>query len=257
MTAVRFVASACAALILAAGSPVRAQDFPFQGFAAMDAMNTLHANVRDATLRASGADNTPRQWRRIPRDQRHGGTSTSASAPAPTSDMGFRRDPGVTRDVQTELVRTVSRTAPEAGEEMATLFEGADPIDAASPFFRSHGLDTANVVDAVTIYHLAMWGVANNQEARMTREQARGARADVARSVDFDGMGLATPASRQRFSETLIYQALLMDAAIERAQNDGDRAMQQTLSDAAHRQMLNLGLDMRRLAITGEGFVPR
>lgn len=257
MTAARFVAPALAALILATGSAVRAQDYSFQGFAAMDAMNTLHANNLDLTLRASGADNTPRQWRNVPRDQRHGGASTPPAASAPTTDMRFRRDPAVTREVQAELVRTVSRTAPEAGREMAALFEGADPIAAASPFFRGYSLDTANVVDAVTIYYLAMWGVANDQEARMTRDQARGARAHVARVVAFDAMGLTTPAARQRFAETLVYQGLLMDAAIERAQIDNDPALRRTLSDAAHRQMTSLGLDMRRLAITGEGFVPR
>jgi hypothetical protein len=249
---------AAGALTTVAGSglPARAQDYPFQGFAAMDAMNTLHANVRDATLRASGADNRPRQWRNIPRDQRHGG-APAPTTPASTATLTFRRDAAVTRQVQAEMVRTVSRTAPEAGQTLAQTFATGDPIATAAPFFRRYGLDTANVVDAVTIYHLAMWGVANNQEAQMTPVQARGARAHVERAVDWDGMGLTTAAARQRFADTLIYQGLLMDAAIEQAQKSGDQAMQRTLSDAAHGQMLGLGLDMRRLSITGDGFVAR
>lgn len=253
MNAARFAAPLVAALIVGAAtaSPVRAQDYPFQGLAAMDAMNTLHANVLDQTLRASGADNTPRQWRGRSR------SNDAAPAPARAPDLAFRRDPAVTRQVQAELVRAVSRSAPEAGQEIATLFRSADPIASASPAFRRFGLDTGNVVDAVAIYYLAMWGAANNQQASMTAAQARGARAHVSRAVDFEGMGLTTPAARQRFAETLIYQGLLMDAAMERAQTDGDTAMQRTLSDAAHAQMRRTGLDMRSLQVTGEGFVPR
>ncbi|MDQ8029325.1 MAG: hypothetical protein REJ23_11405 [Brevundimonas sp.] len=256
MNAARLAAPLVAVVVMGASgwaSPVRAQDFPFQGLAQMDAMNTLHANVRDQTLRASGADTTPRQWR----GQSRSDTATPTPAPARPADLAFRRDPAVTRQVQAELVQTVSRSAPEAGQEIATLFRSADPISTASPALRRFGLDTGNVVDAVALYYLAMWGAANNFEETMTTTQARGARAHVARAVNFDGMGLNTPAARQRFAETLIYQALLMDAAIEQAQDSGDAAAQRTLSDAAHGQMRRMGLDMRRLQITGEGFVPR
>lgn len=256
MNAARLAAPLVAVLVMGASgwaSSARAQDYMFQGFAAMDAMNTLHANVLDQTLRASGADNTPRQWRG------RSGSDAPAATPTPTrpQDLAFRRDPAVTRQVQAEFVRTISRSAPEAGQEIETLFRSADPITAASPAFRRFGLDTGNVVDAVAIYYLAMWGAANNQEATMTTAQARGARAHVARAVNFGGMGLNTPAARQRFAETLIYQGLLMDAAIDRAQTDGDTALQRTLSDAAHGQMQRLGLNMRSVRITGDGFVPR
>lgn len=257
MNAARLAAPLVAVLVMGASGwapSVQAQDYPFQGFGAMDAMNTLHANVLDQTLRASGADNTPRQWRGRSRSD---APATAAPAPARPADLAFRRDPAVTRQVQAEFVRTISRSAPEAGQEIETLFRSADPITAASPAFRRFGLDTGNVVDAVAIYYLAMWGAANNQEATMTADQARGARAHVARAVNFSGMGLNTPAARQRFAETLIYQGLLMDAAMERAQTDGDTAMQRTLSNAAHGQMQRMGLDMRALRITGEGFVPR
>jgi len=257
MTAFRLSSLFAAGLLAASAAGLttsaQAQDYPFQGLAAMDAMNTLHANVRDRTLEASGADNRPRQWRDIPREQRHGSTP----APATTVETTFRRDPAVTRQVQAELVRAVSRSAPEAGRDMARLLAGRDPIEAATPFFREHGLEMDNVVDAVTIYYLAMWGVSNNQKETMTRAQARGARAHVAQAVDFEGLGLDDPAARQRFAETLIYQGLLMDAAMEQSQTSDDLTMQRTLSDAAHRQMLGFGMDMRRLAITGEGFVAR
>jgi hypothetical protein len=258
MNAARLAAPLVAVLVMGASgwaSSAQAQDYPFQGFAAMDAMNTLHANVLDQTLRASGADNTPRQWRGRSRSDADAATPTPA--PARPADLAFRRDPAVTRQVQAEFVRTISRSAPEAGQEIETLFRSADPISTASPALRRFGLDTGNVVDAVALYYLAMWGAANNHEETMTTAQARGARAHVARAVNFDRMGLNTPAARQRFAETLIYQALLMDAAIEQAQDSGDAAAQRTLSDAAHGQMRLMGLDMRRLQITGEGFVPR
>jgi hypothetical protein len=91
----------------------------------------------------------------------------------------------------------------------------------------------------------------------MTPAQARGARAHVARTVNFAGMGLNSAAARQRYADSLIYQGLLMDSALEQAQAKKDTAQQRILADAAQGQMKRMGMDMRRLTITDQGFVAR
>lgn len=185
------------------------------------------------------------------------GDRNATSRPNAAVSLAFRRDPDVTRRIHADLVQRVSRADAEAGRVLAQDLSRRDPLVAATPDLRRYGLNTGDAVDAVAIYFLAMWGVANNHKAVMTADQARGARAHVARTVDFASLNLDAPAVRQRFAEPLIYQGLLMDAAIEQAQSSGDQARQQTLSDAAHRLMLDMGLDMRRLALTRDGFTPR
>lgn len=246
---------ACLTLLMA--SPVLAQDYPFQGLAAMDAMNTLHGNVLNRTIeaaqerrdRAAGQRPAPSSRALSPR-----GPSPRA---LPANQLTFRRDPVVTRAVHADLVQRVSKADAAAGRALSDDLARRDPMAVATPVFRRFGLDTGNVVDATAIYFMGMWGVANNVQAQMSPAQARGARAHVARSVNFAGMGLNTPAARQRYADSLVYQALIMDDAIDQAQKKRDAAQQRVLSDAAHGQMVRLGLDMRKVALTDQGFVSR
>lgn len=250
MTLSRYAAAAAAVGLigwLAVASPSRAQDYPFQGLAAMDAMSSLRGSILDLEANrrdAEGAEGTSSRREAQPR----------RAAP---SSLGFRRDPAVTQRVHADLVQRVARTQPEAARALAQQLSQRDPLTAATPGLRRFGLDTGDAVDAIAIYFLAMWGVANNHKPVMTMAQAHGARAHVARSVDFAALGLDAPAARQHFAESLIYQGLLMDAAIEQAQTRGDERLQKTLSDAAQGQMMRMGLDMRRLALTRAGFIQR
>ena len=261
MHAARFVAPlACFAVLWGVAPSAQAQDYPFQGLAAMDAMNTLHHNLLTRTIDAA---QERRDKAEAQRGQGAGRAPTPASpafatprAVAP-ADLTFRRDPGVTRGIHADLVQRVSRSHAEAGRALAQDLAQRDPLTVATPVFRRFGLDTGNVVDATAIYLMAMWGVANNVHAQMTPAQARGARAHVARTVNFAGLGLNSAAARQRYADSLIYQGLLMDSALEQAQAKKDAAQQRILADAAQGQMKRMGMDMRQLTITDQGFVAR
>ncbi len=240
---------ACLTLMVPARSPAVAQDYAWQGFAAADAMNTLHHNLLNRTNEAA-------QERR---DRAAGRRPAARPAPptsVPANQLTFRRDPAVTRVVHADLVKRVSGKDANAGRVLSQELVRRDPLTVATPIFRRFGLDTSNVVDATAIYFMGMWGAANNVQNQMSPEQARGARAHVARAVNFAGMGLNTPVARQRYAEGLLYQVILMDMAIEQAQQQKNAAQQRVLADAAHRQMTQAGLDMRKVDLTAAGFVP-
>lgn len=244
---------ACLTLLIAA-SPAVAQDYAWQGFAAADAMNTLHHNLLNRTNEAAQERRDKAAGRRpAPRSA----TPPSRPTSLPANQLTFRRDPAVTRTVHADLVRRVSSKDAVAGRALSEELVRRDPVTVATPIFRRFGLDTGNVVDATAIYFMGMWGVANNVQAQMSPAQARGARAHVARAVNFAGMGLDTPAARQRYADGLLYQAILIDGAIEQAQNRKDVAQQRVLSDTAHNQMAKLGLDMRKVTLTDQGFIAR
>lgn len=254
MSAARFtVPAACLTLLIAVSPALAQQDYAWQGFAAADAMNTLHYNMLNRTNEAA-------QERRDKAAAQRGQRPVARPTPAPSlaaSQLTFRRDPAVARGVQADLVQRVSKADAAAGAALSQDLARQDPIAVATPGFRRFGLDTGNVVDATTIYFMGMWGVANNVQAPMSPAMARGARAHIARTVNFAGMGLNTPAARQRYADSLVYQALLMDTAMDRAQTSKNLAQQRALANAAHGQMVRLGLDMRKLTITEAGFVPR
>ncbi|WP_343698670.1 DUF6683 family protein [Caulobacter sp.] len=238
----------CLTLLMA--SPALAQDYAWQGFAAADAMNTLHHNLLNRTNEAA-------QERRDRAAGRRPAARPAAPPPSlPANQLTFRRDPAVTRGVHADLVKRVSGKDANAGRVLSQELVRRDPLTVATPIFRRFGLDTGNVVDATAIYFMGMWGAANNVQNQMSPDQARGARAHVARAVNFAGMGLNTPAARQRYAEGLLYQVILMDMAVEQAQQQKNAAHQRVLADAAHRQMTQAGLDMRKVDLTAAGFVP-
>jgi hypothetical protein len=238
----------CLTLLMA--SPAVAQDYAWQGFAAADAMNTLHHNLLNRTNEAA-------QERRDRAAGRRPAARPAAPPPSlPADQLTFRRDPAVTRVVHADLVKRVSGKDANAGRVLSQELVRRDPLTVATPIFRRFGLDTGNVVDATAIYFMGMWGAANNVQNQMSPDQARGARAHVARAVNFAGMGLNTPAARQRYAEGLLYQVILMDMAVEQAQQQKNVAHQRVLADAAHRQMTQAGLDMRKVDLTAAGFVP-
>jgi hypothetical protein len=238
----------CLTLLMA--SPALAQDYAWQGFAAADAMNTLHHNLLNRTNEAA-------QERRDRAAGRRPAARPAAPPPSlPANQLTFRRDPAVTRGVHADLVKRVSGKDANAGRVLSQELVRRDPLTVATPIFRRFGLDTGNVVDATAISFMGMWGAANNVQNQMSPDQARGARAHVARAVNFAGMGLNTPAARQRYAEGLLYQVILMDMAVEQAQQQKNAAHQRVLADAAHRQMTQAGLDMRKVDLTAAGFVP-
>ncbi|WP_428156191.1 hypothetical protein [Brevundimonas sp.] len=233
-----FAIMAATAVVLA--GPVRAQDYAFQGFAASDAMNQMQAASRDAMVGSSGTE----------------ASSRSVRAPAETASVTYRVDPSVRRGVEQRIVEAVSRRDPTGAQQLSAAFRQRDFVQLFDRGVSRFGLRSGNVVDATAAYWLAMWGAANDQREPYSRTQAQAVRAQVASGFDFSRAGLRTSAQRQEYAETLIYQAMLLDSAVDEAQRAGRTDDVRTLGDEAQRQMRAAGMDLRRLRLTDRGFVP-
>lgn len=218
-------------------SPAAAQDW--NNLAASEAMNQVHATMRQHMIvnpsEESGSRPAPRARARI--------------------DSAYPVDRNVRRNVQQNLVAAVSQRDRAAGAELSATFARHDLIAMADRALSSLGLRSGDVVDAVTIYRLAMWGAAKGLTTPPPRASIAGARAQTASTFDLAAAALDTPARRQAFSETLLYQAILMDLASEHAQKSGDRATIEALSRSARQALIASGLDPARMQLTGRGFI--
>lgn len=247
--------SACSilAMSLAFASPavVSAQDYAFQGFAAAEAMNEMHSAVRENMIVS-------------PSGERRGGSSRAASTPpstrqraAPVGETAYRVDPAIRRKVESRIVQAVSRSDADAGRRLAEAFGRRDFVRLFDQAMGGFGLRSGDAVDALTAYWLASWGAANNYQRQPSRTQVQAVRNQVRSGFDLARAGLTTSHSRQEFAETLIYQTILLDTAMEQAQKSGNRANIRRLGDEAQRQMRLAGLNMRQLRLTDQGFVAR
>lgn len=236
-----------AAIGILGAAPVIAQDYAFQGFAASDAINQMQAAARDSMLGAGPSS----------RSQASPGTGARLRAPAgaAASALTYRVDPAVRRGVEERIVGAVSARDRASGAQLQAAFRQRNFIQLFDQGAARFGLRSGSVVDATTAYWLAMWAAANDQRDPYSLTQAQAVKAQVAQGFDFSAAGLNTPALRQEYAETLIYQALLLDAALNEAQSAGRVQDIRRLGDEAQRQMQGAGMNLRALHLTDQGFV--
>lgn len=220
--------------------PAAAQDW--NNLATSEAMNQVHATMRQHMIVNPAEEGEPRR--------------SSTRRPAAVVDAAYPVDRAIRRDVERRLVATVAQKDKAAGEQLSATFARHDLISMADRALASLGLRSGNVIDAVTIYRLAMWGAAHGLTTPPPKASITGARRQTAAGFDLSGAGLDTAARRQQFSETLLYQAILMDLASEQAQKEGDQATIGALRKSAHQALRATGIDPDRMRLTANGFTP-
>ncbi|AGH51458.1 DUF6683 family protein [Sphingobium scionense] len=220
-------------------TPAAAQDW--NNLAASEAMNQVHATMRQHMIVN-------------PAEEGENGARGTPPAPA-RMDATYRVDPNVRRTVQQKLVAAVTRQNEAAGEELSATFARHDLIAMGDRALSSFGLRSGDVIDAVTIYRLAMWGAAKGLTTPPPRSAITGARMQTASTFDLAAARLDTPARRQEFAETLLYQAILMDLASEQAQKSRDQVTIDALGRSARQALVASGLNPDRMQLTSRGFI--
>ena len=237
----RIILAALAFPLFAA--PAAAQDW--NNLAASEAINQMHATMRQHMIvnPADGEEESP-----------PGQTRPRAAAPVRIDPL-YPVDRAVRRGVQQNLVAAVARRNKAAGEELSVAFARHDLIAMADRALSAFGLRSGNVLDSVTIYRLAMWGAAKGLTTPPPPTSIAGARRQVASTFDLAGAGLQLHARRQQFSETLLYQAVLMDIASEKAQKNNDQVAMRDIRLAARKALAASGIDPDAMRLGPSGFV--
>lgn len=225
---------ACAA---ASAPMARAQDYAFQGFATTDAMNQMHAAMRDNMTEPSSESRPPKRSR----------------VAAVTT---YRSTPAVSTRVQSQFADFIERTAGrEAAERTRSAFQSGDPIASWAGIVREDGLRTGDLADAMAAYWILNWitanqGDNNRTQALAVRDQVRGV---IGGSPAVARLG---DAGRQEMAEVLMLNFLVQQATYVDAMQRGDQAMMRRLGDAAVARFRNeMGVDLRRLQLTDAGLV--
>ncbi|MGB3471691.1 MAG: DUF6683 family protein [Erythrobacter sp.] len=128
----------------------------------------------------------------------------------------------------------------------------ADLRGAIAPF----GLDSHDMADAYAFWMINVWLVANKRDEdpdkgtiAMVRKQVRDA---LASTTD---MAAASDADRQEYAEALLLQSAMLASAFE--QWKGDPKLLDQLAVAARKGAKASDLDLSKMTLTRNGFVPR
>lgn len=239
-----FLAGAVAAVLLCA-SQTQAQDYAFQGFATADAMNQMHAAMRDNMMEPSSQARAPAR----------GGVAASgrhAAAPARTT---YQSSPAITQRVKRQFADFVRSTGGD-GAGIAAAMDQQDFFARWGQHVSQYGLRRGDVADAMTAYWMLNWQIANDVRS-VSRAQVQSVQSQVRAMMgdnrSFTGLN---DAQKQEMAEVLILNFIAQSVAYEDAMRDNDATMQRRLQNAATTRFQNeMNVDLRQLRLTGNGFV--
>jgi hypothetical protein len=156
------------------------------------------------------------------------------------------------------LSNFVSKTRtydPAQADKMEALFASGDIIDQLDGVMQGKGLTASNAADAYAVWWVSAWQAANGdtRDIRGATYQAVSGQAarGFAATTQFAN---ATDAQKQEMAEAMLIQAALIDASKDIYA--GDPAMMQKLGDAVRQGAQKSGLDLDKMTLTEDGFVP-
>jgi hypothetical protein len=121
------------------------------------------------------------------------------------------------------------------------------------------GLRTDNVADAIAIYVMEAWEVANGQVLQPSRARAQAVRRQMVRAISATpDFARADDAAKQELAESMLIHAAMLSSSYQQAMAGGDKALMTAVSDAARQgAQASLGFDLRAMAMTEAGLRDR
>ena len=240
--------AAALAACLAINAPAFAQDIPapFEGLMLQEMHRNLMDDLRERNLGIRGD----------PPAKRRAQPARSAAATGQAVSTAYRASPQISAKVRRRFSDHMARQAgAEGGRKVAAVMAARDPVGNWAQLVAGDGLRPGDAADALAGYWVLNWMIANRGDNN--RAQTLAVR-DQVRAIMTSNPSYArlNEAQRQAFAEVLMLNFLVQQAAYVDALKRGDQAALQGLGDAAvARFKSEMGVDLRRLRLTGRGFV--
>jgi hypothetical protein len=191
-----------------------------------------------------------------------GHTYVAPAAPAhavPGATTSYRASQAVRDRVRAQFVDFIRTSSGDrAAQAIGAEFSRKDYLGLWAAHVAEDGLKPGDVADAMAAYWVENWQMANSvtfaapAQVRAVRDQVR---KTILAKPAFAQMN---DAQKQEMAEIFIYNQIVQDANYTIAMQKGDRATMARLADASVARFKNeMHLDLRRLALTDQGFVAR
>ena len=181
--------------------------------------------------------------------------SEAASQEAEALDFSYDYDSARTRQ---NMRAFVARTPnPVAKSELQALFSARPGImEDIRVAYRGYGFDPDNMVDAYALWWMNAWLVSVKRDEDPDRATIEAVKRQVnAAFVATPGFTETGDAARQEYAEALLLQAALLAASFEEFHDKP--ALLDQLAKAASQGASASCLDLSKMTLTKDGFVPR
>ncbi|MBC8142999.1 MAG: hypothetical protein H7Y38_16365 [Armatimonadetes bacterium] len=168
----------------------------------------------------------------------------------------YTPSPSVTKSVSDSLVARLEKTSPEQAQSLQRALAKYNFVTIWSALVAPYGLKTNDAADALTSILVWSWTMANGAP-NPTTTQTLGVRRDVAQILSHNAaFSRMNAAQKQTFAESIMLNYVCMNGAAQTATKSGDATKIKAIGDDAQKNIQNgFGLNLRRLALTNNGFV--
>ncbi|HEY0263266.1 MAG TPA: DUF6683 family protein [Granulicella sp.] len=245
-------------MILMACLPAHAQDFSMMSDWTQQQMlnDNLQRNLANSGIRPP-ASNRPPAYAIGPGIRTPRGMTGTPMPVGATST--YRSSPQVTTRVRAQFVEFIRQTSGDkAAAAVGAELQRRDYLQLWATHAAQDGLRLGDVADAFTAYWVENWQMANAAN-EVAPAQVQAVRRQVSSTLlSNPSFTRLNDAQKQEMAEVFIYNQVVQDANYVGAMQRGDKALMQKIGDASvQRFRKEMNLDLRQLALTDNGFLPR
>jgi hypothetical protein len=154
------------------------------------------------------------------------------------------------------FIEKIRPADPSGAQQLEQLFASTDIIGAIGSIMQGVGLDKNNAADAFAVYWVSAWQASSGELQTASGATYRAVAAQSARLLSVTSVFAdANDAQKQEMAEALMVQAAVIDSHKDAV--GGDSAKMKALSKAVIEGASASGLELDKMTLTEEGFVPR
>ena len=182
----------------------------------------------------------------------HRGTSGQSSA-ANLAALRFQPSSDVSQSVLDRIARQFGGRQPDSYRQ-ALVREGM--LAKFDAMLQRYGYDSHDVADACAAYLVLSWEVVNDRSAGPDRAGIDAVRRNLQQALARSPRFVALPdTQKQDMAETFGYLAMIAASTRNELQRKGDQLSLARLQDGVNRTARKMGVDLRAIRLTPQGFV--
>ncbi|MEA3163921.1 MAG: hypothetical protein QOE88_1739 [Verrucomicrobiota bacterium] len=190
----------------------------------------------------------------------NGNRRKTASVHRPLSSdlLSFQASQRVTDTLRGYMIAKVTQNDPNGLAATEKRFANDAILHRFDRKFSPYGYSSHNLGDTLAGYLIASWEMINNTDASQSPEGIRRVREAVRRRMMEIGKVTALPdVDKQRYSEVFKYVTILVIDHLNELKAKHNEAGQRQLLDQVAKPPLKIGLDLRKMRLTDQGFVKK
>lgn len=169
--------------------------------------------------------------------------------------LSFQPDLALRKQFTQQFVERIQAQNPVGAETLSALQAQGDIIETIQTTLNAKGLTVTHLADAYVVWWVSMWQAAQGKITVLERETAQAVKEQATKALLKTGVFKdANDSTKQELAETLLLQALLLDAALEQVKSDP--LLLEQLSESVINEAKQSGLALDKMLLTPKGFVP-